>query len=187
MDSTLNPDVHLQPHVHANPNARMAAVRSVRSWRNRPSRAMRVIALMAPIAAVLACCFLAFGDAQARVQIDYDPMRPAPQTAAPATAGLGGAAPDSPAAAPAMPTLKITRTAGSGAALSALVDDTWVRRGDVVAGYRVTALRTESIDLVSVAEPALRLTLRLNPVAVERHDPARPPPSWPPLALEKKP
>ena len=74
--------------------------------------------------------------------------------------------------------------------LSALVDDTWVRRGDVVAGYRVTALRNESIDLVNVAEPTLRLTLRLNPVSVDRGEAPQAPKAvsaWTPSAQEKKP
>ena len=104
-------------------------------------------------------------------------------------------------AAPALPTLKITRMSGSAGALSALVDDTWVRRGDVVAGYRVTALRTESIELVNLAESTQRLTLRLNPVVVDRADvnkdvnrdatrnstraATQPATAWPSLALEK--
>jgi hypothetical protein len=179
MDSTLNTASNAQ----ANP--RMAAVRDARSWRAGQWLPARVATLVVPIAAFLAWCFLALNSAQARVQIDFDPMRP-PAAAAPVEAGASGAAEAAPAA-PAMPTLKITRQIGSGStALSALVDDTWVRRGDVVAGYRVTALRTESIDLVSVAEPTLRLTLRLNPVSVERAEAPKAPPPWPALALEKK-
>ena len=174
MDSTLN----------SNPNQRLAAVRAVRSWRAGQHLPARVATLLVPIVAFLAWCFLALNSAQARVQIDFDPMRP-PAAAVPVAAGASGA--EAAPAAPALPTLKITRQIGTGAAsLAALVDDTWVRRGDVVAGYRVTALRTESIDLVSVAEPSLRLTLRLNPVTVERAEASKATPAWPPLALEKK-
>lgn len=204
MDSTLNPT--LEPVA----SPRLAAVRDVRSWRAGQWLPARVATLVVPIAAFLAWCFLALNTAQARVQIDFDPMRP-PAAAVPAETAASGPTDVAPAA-PALPTLKITRQIGSGgAALSALVDDTWVRRGDVVAGYRVTALRTESIDLVSVADPGLRLTLRLNPVTVERSEvsppvASLPPPGgtvrlgaaqrrteaskaplvWPALALEKK-
>ena len=131
-------------------------------------------------------------------------MRPAPASS-PAAAVAGAAASatsaEAPPAAPALPTLKITRMSGSAGALSALVDDTWVRRGDVVAGYRVTALRTESIELVNLAESTQRLTLRLNPVVVDRADvnkdvnrdatrnstraATQPATAWPSLALEK--
>ena len=188
MDSTLTPAV--EPVA----NPRRAAVLDVRSWRAGHHLPARVVTLVVPIVSFLAWCFLALNTAQGRVQIDFDPMRPpaaaVPVAAVPAS-GAVEAAPAAPAT-PALPTLKITRQIGSGAAaLAALVDDTWVRRGDVVAGYRVTALRTESIDLVSVAEPSLRLTLRLNPVSVDRSElrqgeAARSPPTWPALALEKK-
>ena len=180
MDSALNPA--------RNPEAtpRLAAMRAVRSWRANPNLPARVATLVLPIVAVLAWCFLALDPAQARVQIDFDPMRP-PTAAVPMAAAASGAAEATLAtpAAPVLPTLKITRQIG-GTAMSALVDDTWVRRGDVVGGYRVTALRTESIDLVSVDPPLLRLTLRLNPVSVNRAEAANAPPAWPALALEKK-
>ena len=194
MDSTLTPAV--EPVA----NTRRAAVLEVRSWRAGHHLPARVVTLVVPIVSFLAWCFLALNTAQARVQIDFDPMRP-PAAAVPVAAAAASGAVDAASAAPntpntpatpALPTLKITRQIGSGAAaLAALVDDTWVRRGDVVAGYRVTALRTESIDLVSVAEPSLRLTLRLNPVSVDRSElrqgeAARSPPTWPALALEKK-
>ena len=191
MDSTLTPAV--EPVA----NPRRAAVLDVRSWRAGHHLPARVVTLVVPIVSFLAWCFLALNAAQARVQIDFDPMRP-PAAAVPIAAAAASGAVDAASAAPttpatpALPTLKITRQIGSGAAaLAALVDDTWVRRGDVVAGYRVTALRTESIDLVSVAEPSLRLTLRLNPVSVDRSElrqgeAARSPPTWPALALEKK-
>ena len=191
MDSTVNPD----------PNPRLAELRAVRSWRACHSWPARAFTLVVPIAAFLAWCFLALGAAQARVQIEFDPMRPAAganaasatnaATAAQpaASAASGAAAAEAAPAAAALPTLKITRLTGAGSpgALSALVDDTWVRRGDVVAGYRVTALRTESIDLVTLAEPTQRLTLRLNPVVVDRNDATKAAPAWAPLALEKKP
>lgn len=180
MDSTLN------PAQTADPTPRLAAMRAVRSWRANPNLPARVATLVLPIVAVLAWCFLALDPAQASVQIHFDPMRP-PAAAVPVALAASGAAEATPAtpAAPALPTLKITRQVG-GTAMSALVDDTWVRRGNVVAGYRVTALRTESIELVSVAEPSLRLTLRLNPVTVDRADAAKAPPAWSALALEKK-
>ena len=188
MDSTVNPD----------PNPRLAELRAVRSWRACHSLPARAFTLVVPIAAFLAWCFLALGAAQARVQIEFDPMRPATSANATnaataalpaASAASGAAAADAAPAAAALPTLKITRLTGAGSpgALSALVDDTWVRRGDVVAGYRVTALRTESIDLVTLAEPTQRLTLRLNPVVVDRNDAVKAAPAWAPLALEKKP
>lgn len=180
MDSALNPA--------RNPEAtpRLAAMRAVRSWRAGQHLPARMATLLVPIVALLAWCFLALDPAQARVQIDFDPMRPpaAAEPAASAGPAASGAAEASPAA-PVLPTLKITRQVG-GTAMSALVDDTWVRHGDVVAGYRVTALRTESIDLVRVEPPSLRLTLRLNPVSVDRADAARAPLAWPALALEKK-
>ena len=185
MDPTLNTDAH----------PRLAAMSSVRSWRSGRSWLARGLTLVVPIVAVLAWCFLALGTAQARVQIDFDPMRPpaAASAVAPAASGSTGAAnasADAPSTASALPTLKITRTTGNAGALSALVDDTWVRRGDVVAGYRVAALSTESIELVNLAEPTRRLTLRLNPVTVDRTEATKPStkaaPSWPPVALEKK-
>jgi hypothetical protein len=184
MDSTLNSGVNSS--VSAPSGSRLAAVREVRSWRAGQWLPVRVATLLMPILAVLAWVFLALNTAQARVQIDHDPMRP-PAAALPAPAAASGATEAAPATptTPAMPTLKITRQIGANA-ISALVNDTWVRRGDVVAGYRVTAVRTESIDLVSMAEPGLRLTLRLNPVTVDRADTAKPAPAWPALALEKK-
>jgi hypothetical protein len=175
MDPTLNVEAH----------SRLEAVRAVRNWRGGHSLAARLVTLIVPIVAFLAWCFLvvgAAGPAQARVQIDFDPMRP-PVSASPVAQSASGAAAEAPAVS-ALPTLKITRQTGAG--LSALVDDSWVRRGDVVAGYRVTALRTESIDLVNLNDASQRLTLRLNPVTVDRNDAAKPPSSWPPLALEKK-
>lgn len=176
MDPTLNVEAH----------PRLAAVRAVRHWRGGQSLLARLAALIVPIVAFLAWCFLvagATGVAQARVQIDFDPMRP-PASISPATAAASGAAAAAAPAVPALPTLKITRQTGAG--LSALVDDSWVRRGDVVAGYRVTALRTESIDLVNVSDATQRLTLRLNPVSVDRNDATKAPAPWPHLALEKK-
>jgi hypothetical protein len=177
MDPTLNADAH----------PRLTAMRSVRSWRSGQWLLARLVTLIVPILVFLAWCFLAIGNAQARVQIDFDPMRPPPAASAAAPAAGGTAAAEAASAAPALPTLKITRMTGSAGVLSALVDDTWVRRGDVVAGYRVTTLRTESVDLVNLADPTQRLTLRLNPVAVERPtEGSKPPTAWPSLALEKK-
>jgi hypothetical protein len=183
MDSTLN--------ARTNPrtNPRLEAVRAVRSWRAGHSLPARVFTLAVPVAAFLAWCFLSLNTAQARVQIHFDPMRPAVATtpASPgAPAASGAATAEAPSATPALPTLKITRQVGTDGSLSALVDDTWVKRGDVVAGYRVTALRTESIDLVSLADATQRLTLRLNPVTVNRNDTSKAPAAWPALALEKK-
>ncbi len=183
MDSALN------PARNSEATSRLAAMRAVRSWRAGQHLPARMATLLVPIVALLAWCFLALDPAQARVQIHFDPMRPPAAAvpaapAAPAGPAASGAAEATPAA-PALPALKITRQVG-GTAMSALVDDTWVRHGDVVAGYRVTALRTESIDLVRVEPPSLRLTLRLNPVSVDRADAARAPLAWPALALEKK-
>lgn len=175
MDSTLNADS----------NRRLAAVRAVRSWRAGHSLPARAFTLLVPVAAFLAWCFLVMNTVQARVQIHFDPMRPAVVATPGAPAASGAVPAEAAPAAPALPTLKITRQTGTG--LSALVDDTWVKRGDVVGGYRVTALHTESIDLVNLADATQRLTLRLNPVMVNRNDSGKAPPTaWPPLALEKK-
>lgn len=167
MDPTLNLDPHHRLHM----------LRSVRAWRSAHSWRLRAATLLATLVAFVAACLLAVGTVQARVDIEFDPMRPgvAPGVSAHAATAAGA---DAPSATPTgVPTLRITRMNAPGTAnagvLSALVDDTWVRRGDVVAGYRVTALRHESIDLVNVAEPTLRLTLRLNPVSVERTESAQ--------------
>jgi len=168
MDPTLNLDrVHDQDHP-------LQVLRPVRAWRASHSWRLRATALLATLAAFLATLLTVTGPVHARVNIEFDPMRPgvAPAVGADARAAPGTETPSAPA--PGVPTLRITRmnapgTEGAGV-FSALVDDTWVRKGDVVAGYRVTALRLESIDLVNLAEPSLRLTLRLNPVSVERSE-----------------
>lgn len=198
---SANPPAHRPAHLLAHPSAhglegtsRLAAVREVRAWRAGQSLPARMATLLVPLVAVLAWCFLALDPVQARVQIDFDPMRPPAAVVAPAAAASAtgdGAAAAAPAPSPGVPTLRITRQIGTGsngsaAVLAALIDDTWVRRGDVVAGYRVTALRTESIDLVSTTEPGVRLTLRLNPVSVDRTDVPKAASAWPAVALEKK-
>jgi hypothetical protein len=198
MDSTVSANV--SPQWPTPPGAdrpgdttpRLAALQSVREWRAQQALRLRAVGVFLVTGVILGCCALLFGTAQARVQIDFDPMRPAlPSTPAePAASGVAGG--EARTSAPTTPTLRVTRTpGGANGPSSALVDDTWVRRGDVVAGYRVTALRTESVDLVSLADATQRLTLRLNPVAVERKGALASPPASPaavsPSALEKRP
>lgn len=168
MDPTLNLDQDRdQDH-------RLPVPCSVRAWRAAHSWRLRGTALLATLAAFLATVLMVAAPAHARVNIEFDPMRPGVAPGVGADAGTAAGTDTASTPTPGVPTLRITRmnapgTEGAGV-FSALVDDTWVRKGDVVAGYRVTALRLESIDLVNVAEPALRLTLRLNPVSVERSE-----------------
>jgi hypothetical protein len=188
-------DPTLSTAAPAAPQPRLEALHSVRAWRGgRPAWA-RVLALLAPVAFAAAGFVLTLGAAQARVDIQFDPMRPAlPQSiSADIVAGAASAATGSPGS-NGLPTLRGTRSATPGATaggdLSALVDDTWVRRGDVVAGYRVTALRIDGIELVQLADPTQRLSLRLNPVSVNRSPSTPAPkesPTWNAPALEKKP
>lgn len=114
--------------------------------------------------------------AHAGVQVQDDPMRPA--SAGVAAAGVnpalnpsikGGAdAAVSPSAAGQF-SLKVTRAnRAHPSVFVALVDDTWVRRGDLLAGYRVVAVNAESVELVDVANPSQRISLRMNPVTVQR-------------------
>jgi hypothetical protein len=110
----------------------------------------------------------------AGVQIQDDPMRPAV-----ANIVVPSAVNKLTADAVAMPpaagqlSLKVTRAnRANPAVFVALVDDTWVKRGDLVAGHRVLAVRAESIDLVNVANPLQRMTLRMNPITVQRVDTA---------------
>jgi hypothetical protein len=111
---------------------------------------------------------------RAGVQIQDDPMRPpAPSAVAPAPANKANA--DTAALPPAAGqlSLNVTRANRANPAVYvALVDNTWVKRGDVVAGHRVVAVRAESIDLVNVANPLQRMTLRMNPITVQRVDSA---------------
>ncbi len=109
---------------------------------------------------------------RAGVQIQDDPMRPAASsTVAPTAANrLAADAVAMPPVAGQL-SLKVTRAnRANPAAFVALVDDTWVKRGDLVAGHRVVAVRAESIDLVNVANPSQRTTLRMNPITVQRLD-----------------
>ena len=141
MDSTVNAGAD----VAGATSHRLAELRALRRWRAGHSWAARTLALIVPVLAALVGCLLAVGNVQAKVQIEFDPMRPAMPATPPAAAASGVAATDAAVlaapAAPALPTLRITRLVGGGVAaagtagtvLSALVDDTWVRRGDVVA------------------------------------------------------
>jgi hypothetical protein len=107
---------------------------------------------------------------RAGVQIQDDPMRPAtPSAVTPLPVNKASA--DTVALPPAAGqlTLKVTRAnRANPGVFVAMVDDTWVKRGDLVAGHRVVAVHAESIDLVNVANPAQRLTLRMNPITVQR-------------------
>jgi hypothetical protein len=107
---------------------------------------------------------------RAGVQIQDDPMRPATASVAtPVPANKASADSVSLPNAAGQLSLKVTRAnRANPAVFVALVDDTWVKRGDLVAGHRVVAVHAESIDLVSVANPLQRMTLRMNPITVQR-------------------
>lgn len=119
--------------------------------------------------------------AHAGVQIQDDPMRPALTGVTAAGVGMSGSnsalnplnktsadAIGSPPVA-AQFSLKVTRANRAyPSVFVALIDDTWVKRGDLLAGHRVVAVNAESVELVDVANPAQRISLRMNPVTVQR-------------------
>ena len=111
---------------------------------------------------------------RAGVQIQDDPMRPPTTTVvAPAPANKATADATAPPPAAGQLSLNVTRAnRANPAVFVAMVDNTWVKRGDVVAGHRVVAVRAESIDLVNLANPLQRMTLRMNPITVQRVDSA---------------